>query len=169
MVWTFWRIEKFLVTADIRNLDRPARSLVTILTELSLLLNSSPFTLCSKVLLQTLTVPQLVTKISRLVLNPKDSFPHSQQPANCPHPKAHKSSSLTPSHPISGRPILILSYHLQLGLPDTNYVEWKSAACSLTRGDAVCHSCSLAGRLPNSSTTVDPHSCSPAAPAVSVA
>ena len=45
----------------------------------------------------------------------KGSLPHSQQLATCPYPEADWSSPCP--HPISQRSTLILSSHLQLGLP----------------------------------------------------
>jgi hypothetical protein len=43
------------------------------------------------------------------------SLPHSKQPATCPYPKPHRFS---PSpHPTSRTSVLILSSHLNLGVP----------------------------------------------------
>ena len=49
-------------------------------------------------------------------MEPEGSLPHSQVPANCPYPEPDQSC---PSpHAISLRSILILSFHLNLGLPN---------------------------------------------------
>jgi hypothetical protein len=47
-------------------------------------------------------------------MEPEGPSPYTQQPATCPYPEPDQSS-LRP-HP-SQRSILILSYHLRLGLP----------------------------------------------------
>ena len=49
-------------------------------------------------------------------MEPQGSLPHSQGPATCPYPDPTQSSPY-PQHPTSWRSILILSYHLRLGLP----------------------------------------------------
>jgi len=48
-------------------------------------------------------------------MEPQGSLPHSQGPATCPYPDPTQSSPY-PQHPTSWRSILILSYHLRLGL-----------------------------------------------------
>jgi hypothetical protein len=47
-------------------------------------------------------------------MEPEGSLPHSQVPATYPYPEPAQSR---PPHPTSWRSILILSSHLQLGLP----------------------------------------------------
>ena len=48
-------------------------------------------------------------------MEPEGSLPHSQEPATCPHPKPYWPR---PSpHPTPRRSILIVSFHLRLGLP----------------------------------------------------
>ena len=49
-------------------------------------------------------------------MEPEGLLPHSQVPATCPYPEPARSS-LNPPHPTSWRSILILSSHLDLGLP----------------------------------------------------
>ena len=49
-------------------------------------------------------------------MEPEGSLPHSQMPTTCPYPEPFRSIPYHP-HPTSGRSILILSYHLLLGLP----------------------------------------------------
>ena len=51
------------------------------------------------------------------------SLPPLQVPATCPYPEPEQSS--TSSRPISFRFILILSSHLRLGLPSTNYTDFE--------------------------------------------
>jgi hypothetical protein len=46
---------------------------------------------------------------------PEGSLPNSQQPATCPYPEPDQSSPCP--HPTSPKSILILSFHLRLGLP----------------------------------------------------
>jgi hypothetical protein len=48
-------------------------------------------------------------------MEPESSLPHSQEPATCPYPEPAQHS-LCP-HPTSWTYILILSFHLRLGLP----------------------------------------------------
>jgi hypothetical protein len=47
-------------------------------------------------------------------MEPGGSLPHSQQPATCPYPEPAQSS--TCPQPTSWRSIIILSYHLRVGL-----------------------------------------------------
>jgi hypothetical protein len=47
-------------------------------------------------------------------MEPENSLPHSQEPATCPYPEPYQSSPGPP--PTSWRSILILSFHLRLGL-----------------------------------------------------
>ena len=49
-------------------------------------------TLWSRVLLEKLTVSQLVKKFPYF-MEPEDSLPHSQVPAPCPYPEPARSSS----------------------------------------------------------------------------
>jgi hypothetical protein len=49
-------------------------------------------------------------------MEPENSLPHLQVPATCPYPEPGRSNPYPP-HPISWRSILILSFHLRLGLP----------------------------------------------------
>ena len=49
---------------------------------------------------------------------PEGSLPHSQVPATCPYPGPAWSSPY-PTSPTSWRSILILSFHLRLGLPSS--------------------------------------------------
>ena len=46
-------------------------------------------------------------------MEPQSSSPHSQAPTTCPYPEPTPSSP-----PSSPRSIIILSYHLRLGLPN---------------------------------------------------
>ena len=49
-------------------------------------------------------------------MDPEGSSPYSQEPATCPYPGPDWSSPC-PLHPTSRRSILILSFHIRLGLP----------------------------------------------------
>ena len=49
-------------------------------------------------------------------MEPEGSLPHSPVPATCPYPVPARSSA-HPPNPTSWRAILILSFHLRLGLP----------------------------------------------------
>ena len=48
-------------------------------------------------------------------MQPEGSSPYSQEPATCPCPESDRSSPCT--HPTSRRSILILSFHILVGLP----------------------------------------------------
>ena len=50
-------------------------------------------------------------------MEPEGSSPHSQAHVTCPYPELAPSSPHTHPHPTSRRSILILSFHLCLGLP----------------------------------------------------
>jgi len=49
-------------------------------------------------------------------MEPEGSLPHSQAPDTCPYPEPARSNPFPP-HRTSWRSILILSFHLRLGLP----------------------------------------------------
>jgi len=94
-------------------------------------------------------------------MEPECSLPHSQEPATCPYPEPDQSSAFT--HPNSWRQILILSFHLYLGLPSGLHCrsQWsrdlrrRSAATRLLRlwvrippgaWMSVCCDCCVSGR-----------------------
>ena len=70
----------------------------------------------SRVLLEKVTIPQLVKKFSAFYGTWR-FIPHSQVPATCPYTEPDQTSPYPLPHPTSWRSMLILSSHLRLDLP----------------------------------------------------